>query len=43
MSELVEKLKAIRPGFDGCKERHSKIDVSTLQAHREKRNALGKA
>ncbi len=33
MSEFVEKLKAIRPGFDDCKERHSKIDVSTPQAH----------
>lgn len=43
MSELVEELKATRSMFEDCKERNSKFDVSTLQPHREKRNALRKA
>jgi len=42
-SELVEKLKAIRPVFEGCKKRNSEFDTTTLKPHREKRNALRKA
>ncbi|TLX20760.1 AAA family ATPase [Thermomonas fusca] len=42
-SELVEKLKAIRPVFEGCKKRNSDFDTTTLKPHREKRNALRKA
>lgn len=42
-SELVAKLKAIRPVFEGCKKRNSEFDITTLKPHREKRNALRKA
>lgn len=42
-SELVEKLKAIRPVFEGCKARNSEFEKTTLTPHRAKRNALRKA
>ncbi len=41
-TELVEKLKAIRPVFEGCKARNSEFEKTTLTPHRAKRNALRK-
>lgn len=41
-SELIEKLKAIRPVFEGCKARNSEFDKTTLTPHRNKRSALRK-
>lgn len=41
-SELLEKLKAIRPVFEGCKARNSEFEKTTLTPHRNKRSALRK-
>ncbi|MGY1409185.1 AAA family ATPase [Luteimonas sp. A611] len=38
--ELLERLKAIRPVFEGCKARNSEFEKMTLTPHRAKRNAL---
>jgi ABC-type lipoprotein export system ATPase subunit len=42
-SELLERLKAIRPVFEGCKARNSEFEKTTLMPHRAKRNALRKS
>lgn len=41
-SELLERLKAIRPVFEGCKARNSEFQKTTLTPHRANRNALRK-
>ena len=41
-SELLERLKAIRSVFEGCKARNSDFEKTILMPHRAKRNALRK-
>ncbi|MHC1656225.1 AAA family ATPase [Stenotrophomonas riyadhensis] len=41
-SELLERLKAIRSVFEGCKARNSEFERTILTPHRTKRNALRK-